>query len=279
MKKHQSCSSFYVWFLWKDKKVLKNRVFLPRRICDKVFYNMSSIRIVKEEQGMKRRLFGIVVCTLLVSVSLPSIMAVPSYNSRWGPPYGPTEGFVGEELTFCIEVPDDPAWDDCLVMWDWGDGTTNYSSGHGGEESCASHAWNAPGDYIIKVKLENIHGNQSDWSDPLSIHISLGPVLEIGNITGFFLRIGVDISNTGDYNATNVSWAIYIQRWSPPKLFGKGTIPNLSPVVTEYVYKVKPVLCLGWFSIIVVVECQNAESIEKSVHAFAFIFLILYVES
>ena len=59
-----------------------------------------------------------------------------------------------------------------IYYWfDWGDATNSgwvgpYSSGN---TANASHTWTKQGIYTIKVKAKDIHGSESDWSDPLPI--------------------------------------------------------------------------------------------------------------
>jgi len=56
-------------------------------------------------------------------------------------------------------------------LWDWGDGTNSgWLEGYYSGDYCkVSHKWEAEGNYNIKVKAKDIHGVESDWSDPLSI--------------------------------------------------------------------------------------------------------------
>lgn len=58
----------------------------------------------------------------------------------------------------------------------WGDGT--YSGWIGpfdsGAEAFARHAWTEEGSYNITVKAQDAKGDESEWSDPLSITMPLG---------------------------------------------------------------------------------------------------------
>jgi len=102
--------------------------------------------------------------------------------------------------------------------------------------------------------------------------------LEISNITGRFWKIGADITNIGDYNATNVRWDIYTHgRTITPIHFAGGNIQNIPLGESVYVYGVKPVFGFGDFRIIVKLECQNAMPVEEIIHAFNFfMFIIMY---
>ncbi len=78
---------------------------------------------------------------------------------------GPKKGKVGEEQTYCIPSIVDPEGDEMLVLWDWDDGTiTDWQGPYAsGEKVCDSHTWNEKGDYIIKAKLKDEHGAESEW--------------------------------------------------------------------------------------------------------------------
>jgi len=85
---------------------------------------------------------------------------------------GTTWGIIDIEYTFCINATD-PNGDNLYCIWDWGDGNITswigpYSSG---EPICASHNWSQKGTYEIRVKLKDIYGQESDWSDPYIITI------------------------------------------------------------------------------------------------------------
>lgn len=60
--------------------------------------------------------------------------------------------------------------------WNWGDGSTSdwlgpYES-ESGTKITASHTWAEEGTYVIKVKVKDTNGVESEWSDPLSLKIS-----------------------------------------------------------------------------------------------------------
>jgi hypothetical protein len=84
-------------------------------------------------------------------------------------PSGSTSGKAGEEYNYSTSAID-PDGDQVYYKWDWGDEISNwdgpYDSGLNVE---ASHIWNTKGDYSIKVKSKDTYGDESDWSDPLSI--------------------------------------------------------------------------------------------------------------
>ncbi len=86
-------------------------------------------------------------------------------------PYGPTEGKIRTESYRYNSSTIDVDGHDLFYFFDWGDGTTSgwigpYASG---ETALASHIWNRKGSYNIKVKAKDEYGEESIWSDPLSI--------------------------------------------------------------------------------------------------------------
>jgi hypothetical protein len=89
------------------------------------------------------------------------------------PPYGPTEGYTGIEYTFYFVIPVDPNGDEYFTQWNWSDGDITdwlgpYASG---QTTSASHIWTDAGVYEIRVKLKNINGTESNWSEPHIITI------------------------------------------------------------------------------------------------------------
>jgi hypothetical protein len=88
-------------------------------------------------------------------------------------PNGPSSGKINVEKTYTAYTTD-PDGDDIFYLFDWGDYSNSgwlgpYASGNSCE---ASHIWTTQGSYQIKVKAKDIHGVQSEWSDPLTISMS-----------------------------------------------------------------------------------------------------------
>jgi len=78
---------------------------------------------------------------------------------------GPLNGEIGEEYEYCIPDAIDPDGDDIYVYWDWGDGNSSgwlgpYSSG---EQICEKNIWYEPDDYVLKAKLRDDRGAESEW--------------------------------------------------------------------------------------------------------------------
>ncbi|UCD12868.1 MAG: PKD domain-containing protein [Thermoplasmatales archaeon] len=123
-------------------------------------------------------------------------------------PSGPNNGTAGFEYTFSTRSTDLDN-DQVYYMWDWGDG--NFSEWLGpyiqGVTVTASNIWNERGYFEVKVKAKDICYAESNWSDSLTIHI-VKPVIEIGETTGGLFRVKTVIKNTGDGEATLVTWNI-----------------------------------------------------------------------
>lgn len=87
-------------------------------------------------------------------------------------PDGPTEGQYGKPYTYTTQSIDSDN-DVLYYLWSWGDGTTSEWLGEydSGEECQATHIWQIKGSYLIKVKVKDEWGAESDWSDLLTIRM------------------------------------------------------------------------------------------------------------
>ena len=87
-------------------------------------------------------------------------------------PTGPISGKAGKEYTYSTSTTD-PDGDQVYYKWYWNDKINETSDWIGpydsGGTADASHIWNEKGDYIIRVKAKDVHGEESEWSDPLPI--------------------------------------------------------------------------------------------------------------
>jgi PKD domain-containing protein len=85
-------------------------------------------------------------------------------------PEGATMGRIGVSYSY-NSVADDPNGDRIYYQFDWDDGTKSdwlgpYVSGQG---ISTSHIWSNRGSFQVKVKAKDESGEESVWSDPLSI--------------------------------------------------------------------------------------------------------------
>jgi hypothetical protein len=85
---------------------------------------------------------------------------------------GPNQVKVNEEAEFCATSAD-PQGDDVYYLFSWGDGTDSDWVGpfSSGEEGCTTHAWDAQGDYEVKVKAKDDAGHESEWSPSMPITV------------------------------------------------------------------------------------------------------------
>jgi subtilisin family serine protease len=127
-------------------------------------------------------------------------------------PSGESEGVTNIEYTYSSSTID-PEGDKILYLFDWGDNTTSEWLGphDSGATVNAVHSWSEVGDYQIKVKAKDINGSVSGWSDPLSITIIQGPLIDILVIRGGFFKVNTVINNYGAVEATNVNWEITLE--------------------------------------------------------------------
>jgi hypothetical protein len=143
-------------------------------------------------------------------------------------PSGPTIGKTSINYTF-ITSTTDPDTDDLYYQWDWGNEVSDWLGPYASGQSVqAIHSWSTAGDYPVKVKAKDTYGSQSTWSDTLTIHVVVGPQIEIGTISGG-LKITAEIKNTGVVNASHINWTITLKGLV---LFGQeksGTLLGISP--------------------------------------------------
>lgn len=143
-------------------------------------------------------------------------------------PSGPTIGKTGINYTF-ISSTTDPDGDALYYQWNWGNEVSDWLGPYASGQSVqAIHSWSTAGDYQVKVKAKDTNGLQSAWSDTLTIHIVVGPQIEIGTISGG-LKITAEIKNTGAVNTSHINWTINLKGLV---LFGQeksGTLIGISP--------------------------------------------------
>ena len=96
------------------------------------------------------------------------------------PPYAPTINgphHVKPKIEYdYIFNTTDPDGDPIMYYVDWGDNITEWTKySDSGEEITLKHIWNEIGNYTIKAKAEDIHGAESNWSDPFKVVIENNP--------------------------------------------------------------------------------------------------------
>lgn len=85
-------------------------------------------------------------------------------------PDGIKRGKVGTDYTYS-SMATDPDGEQLYYIWDWDNSNYSYWLGpcNSGDTSEATYSWEEKGEYFIKVKVKDVHGGESDWSDPLPI--------------------------------------------------------------------------------------------------------------
>jgi len=94
-------------------------------------------------------------------------------------PDGPTSGKIKNSYTYSTTSTDPDShqlkygfdWDGDDQVDDW---TSLVDSG---ESASKSHAWTTQGNYEIKVKAQDEYGEESEWSDPLSISMPKNKII------------------------------------------------------------------------------------------------------
>jgi hypothetical protein len=92
---------------------------------------------------------------------------------------GPQCGKINTEYTFFLGDITNPDEDQLFCIWDWGDGMYGEWLGpyNSNETICGVHTWVEPGTYRIKVKVKDIYGLESNWSEPFIISITAQVIL------------------------------------------------------------------------------------------------------
>jgi len=87
-------------------------------------------------------------------------------------PTGPVSGQEDKTYTYKATTTD-PDGHQILYKFDWGDGLSSDWVGPkaSGAEASATHKFTDEGDYSIKVKAKDEYGMETDWSEPLVVHM------------------------------------------------------------------------------------------------------------
>ncbi len=189
-------------------------------------------------------------------------------------PEGPTDGIIEVEYTFSTSTTD-PEGGNVSYLWDWGDEnptewTDFYDSG---ATVYASHTWDVSGEYNITVKAKNPRGKESEWSDPKTICIADGAILEIENITGGLFKVSTVIKNTGGVDAINVNWSITLT--GGIILLGKETSGGILSIPDGGESKISSSLIIGFGKTTITVCAEISESSDiKEQESFILLFFI-----
>jgi len=188
-------------------------------------------------------------------------------------PDGPSEGIIGVEYTFSTNTTD-PEGDNIYYLFDWGDGENSGWIGpyNSGEMGSALHVWDAEGDYDVTVQAKDIYNGESNWSDPNTITIIEGPILDIQSIKGGLFKVSAEIKNTGGVDAIDGSWSITLDGGA---FIGKETTGTDDiPAGGKITVTSKLILGLGATTVTVTVESAEGVSDTREQSGFVFLFFI-----
>ncbi len=101
-------------------------------------------------------------------------------------PSGPTHGKKGRYYEYS-SLATDPDGDRLYYLWDWGDGLSDWLGPYDSGELCRiSYSWAFKGAYEVKVKVKDVYGEESEWSDPLPVSM---PKNKLSSIDSLFLQL------------------------------------------------------------------------------------------
>ena len=193
-------------------------------------------------------------------------------------PLGPEYGEINKPYNFSTSSTD-PDGDKISYGWDWnGDldvdlWTNLYNSG----EICEiSQSYSYAGTFEVRAIAKDSMGGMSPWSDPLVFEI-VSAKLNITEISGG-LGISATINNTGELNATNLEWHIYVEGG----FMGLIDIDKNSSEEVLHPQKNLPITSgflgvfhLGPIKIEVTVEADNTDKVSETISGFMIGPLVL----
>lgn len=201
------------------------------------------------------------------AVDIDAVQNLAAANANQPPdnpdtPVGPITGGTDIAYSYTTSTTD-PEGQQIYYLWSWGDSMGDwlgpFDSGASAE---ATHQWSASGDYTVKVKAKDSAGIESGWSDPITVHITDSPHVEIGEITGGF-GITAKVTNTGAGDAVDVTWSISLQ--GGMVLLGRETTGTILKIVPGFSPQIKTGFVFGIGSVTVLVK---ADVDERTVSGF-----------
>lgn len=161
-------------------------------------------------------------------------------------PTGPTNGTTGVIYSYSTNVTD-PENDPVIYGWDWdGDLIINNWKRpiNSGTEEISTHKWDEVGVYEVRVRAMDIHGEISNWSDPLIVTIEENEKPNAPDIDGpTSCKVGIaykyNISST-DPNGDDI--LKYIIDWGDGnEVIHNGPFPSGKEVIVSHVWDEKGV--------------------------------------
>jgi hypothetical protein len=143
-------------------------------------------------------------------------------------PNGSTTGISNVEYPYTTSTID-PESQQVYYLWSWGDTNSTWLGPfNSGVVATALHAWNAAGDYSVKVKAKDVLGMESGWSDSITVHIEGSAPIEISDISGGFGRVTAEVKNIGTSEVSNVSWSVTLD--GGLVILGRETIGTITEI-------------------------------------------------
>ena len=187
---------------------------------------------------------------------------------------GPTGGAAGVLYTYTF-VTTDPNEDDVSYYIDWGDGTNSgwmpFSAS--GETATDAHLWSELGEYNITIKAKDSFEDESGWSDPLTVHIS---VFDISINGGIGVSLAIKNNKNESLPGNFVNWEISLVGGTFPgfhmnKHFsGREFIEaGATEIITVSMF------ALGRLKITATIKCAGEPTVTKTVDAFALFFYVI----
>ncbi|MBU0496486.1 MAG: hypothetical protein KKC68_01055 [Candidatus Thermoplasmatota archaeon] len=191
-------------------------------------------------------------------------------------PQGPTQGINEISYSF-TSSSEDPEGEDLFYQFDWNDG--NQSSWIGpfstGTPVEASYTWMHPGTYDVVVRAKDTIGTPSVWSDPLTITIIQGPIIDVGLISGGLFTVKSVIRNMGAAEALNVNWSISLEGGTI--LMGRETTGVISTISAGAAIEIasSPIIGFGKSRVIVEADIPRSSDMREQGATTLLFFIII----
>jgi len=161
-------------------------------------------------------------------------------------------------------------------MFDWGDGNQSEWLGPFDQRETVniSHIWSLEGVYNITVKAKDSYGNESGWSEPLTVNIM---ILSLTKLRGG-LGVHATITNIGKRKIWFINWNItvvggLIQNPANGYYNGSivglpaGEIVNIASGAFFEIGKVKITIALQ--------DREGVNALTKTVNGFTFGYILI----
>jgi hypothetical protein len=132
---------------------------------------------------------------------------------------------------------------------------------------------------IFDVRVKATDGtSESDWSEPKSVEIIYGPILEIRPLSNSLFRLEIPIKNSGGVDAMDVQWQIKLDggAFIGSSHEGSGLLVRTGETV---LIDSDLIFGLGPTTVVVTLEYGDGEVSTRSQNGFVVLFFIYIVPS